>query len=452
MSFIAQSKAKGIYPLLTVPDIIAALAGWDLNVSAEQLNHPNPDFVEHVYLCCLKKVTNVELDTFQEPMETTLSAFLGEEQEMYSLALSNVMILIHLSRFARAARFDDFHAKDLSQPDRQRTLKILSAFINFVKFTEQSGEEFVKNLRQQSITIVKDRNRSAEHLEETRGKITELRNKLVLDQPHCEAITKENAELVNQIKQQKKTQTQLMHQKERLKEERKELGQKKSGLRAEIEGVERSIDRTRERVVQSPDRLKRAISSMHANVAQDKKTLNMQESRSRELQQKILSLFTIEQELQSCIEQLKVIEKEVEQLNHARAEHEELRRQLDEKHLQRTELLNKKELLEKQLAMAQEKLERTRRYAEDKRSASQHTLERLQQEYEAMAVERRDNDRQVEQVRAEADQLEVKIVEELRRSEQELNELLAEYWKLRHETDVYMETLANKLNMKVHLD
>lgn len=60
--------------------------------------------------------------------------------------------------------------------------------------------------------------------------------------------------------------------------------------------------------------------------------------------------------------------------------------------------------------------------------------------------------------------------EHLKKSEAELNELLAEYWKLRHETgtlsfglfllphltlsrmaviDVYMETLANKLNMRV---
>lgn len=41
------------------------------------------------------------------------------------------------------------------------------------------------------------------------------------------------------------------------------------------------------------------------------------------------------------------------------------------------------------------------------------------------------------------------MAEHLRASEQELKELLAEYWKLRHETDVFMETLANKLNMKV---
>jgi len=41
------------------------------------------------------------------------------------------------------------------------------------------------------------------------------------------------------------------------------------------------------------------------------------------------------------------------------------------------------------------------------------------------------------------------MAEHLQESQAELNELLAEYWKLRHETDVFMETLANKLNMRV---
>ena len=65
--------------------------------------------------------------------------------------------------------------------------------------------------------------------------------------------------------------------------------------------------------------------------------------------------------------------------------------------------------MHKQLSNAQEKLERAQRHAEDKRLASQQTIERLQREYEEMAVERRDNDRQVEELRAEADEIERKV-------------------------------------------
>ena len=65
--------------------------------------------------------------------------------------------------------------------------------------------------------------------------------------------------------------------------------------------------------------------------------------------------------------------------------------------------------MHKQFSNAQEKLERAQRHAEDKRLASQQTIERLQREYEEMAVERRDNDRQVEELRAEADEIERKV-------------------------------------------
>lgn len=107
--------------------------------------------------------------------------------------------------------------------------------------------------------------------------------------------------------------------------------------------------------------------------------------------------------------------------------------------------------MHRQLANAQDKLERAQRHAEEKRHASQQTIERLQREYEQMDIERKENDKQVEELRKEADEVEAKVgsllitrlytrntcwqmSEHLKKSEAELNGLLAEYWKLRHET------------------
>jgi len=125
---------------------------------------------------------------------------------------------------------------------------------------------------------------------------------------------------------------------------------------------------------------------------------------------------------------------------------------LEEKRTERNELRLRHERVEKQLANAYDKLERAQRHAEEKKAASQRTIERLQREYDEMSIERRDNDKQVEEIREEAKDVEKKMAEHLKTSEAELNELLAEYWKLRHELDVYMETLANKLNMRVTFD
>ena len=65
--------------------------------------------------------------------------------------------------------------------------------------------------------------------------------------------------------------------------------------------------------------------------------------------------------------------------------------------------------MHKQLANAQVKLERAQQNAEEKRAQSQQTLERLQEEYEKMAVDRQVNDRKVEELRAEADEVERQV-------------------------------------------
>jgi kinetochore protein Nuf2 len=63
----------------------------------------------------------------------------------------------------------------------------------------------------------------------------------------------------------------------------------------------------------------------------------------------------------------------------------------------------------KQLANAREKIERAQQHIEDKRIASQQAIERLEKEYQYMAIERRDTDKHNEELRAEADEIERKV-------------------------------------------
>lgn len=103
-----------------------------------------------------------------------------------------------------------------------------------------------------------------------------------------------------------------------------------------------------------------------------------------------------------------------------------------------------------QLSNARDKLERAQRHAEEKRAASQRTIDHLQQQYDQMVVERRLNDQQVEELRNQVEEINGEVnrlfyplipliirfqmAEHLRKSEADLNELLAEYWRIRHAT------------------
>ncbi|KAF9052757.1 Nuf2 family-domain-containing protein [Panaeolus papilionaceus] len=463
-----STTLKGNYPTMKIRDIVHALAGWGIPVSPEQLKNPSPEFVEGVYSACLQQVTDLTSEVLNEPVQSALNNSQVDDpvccfiqsyafhlfmhipsQDLYSSALSNTIMLHHLSRFARAARVEDFNARDLHNPDRDRTIILLSAFINFVKFTEQYSDSFFRELRERSEAVISQRDAVVAQLQETQSKIEELRTRITKDKPIAEQLNAENSKLTTAMFQTKDAQAAASREVELCRTERSKLQKRKEAIHSEIKSIEENISRTRGRIVQSPERIKKAISVMSATVLEDKKLITMHEAKARDLQAKVTALYNIEKDVRGCIEQLQTIEREVHSLQMSQKELAEQRDLLEGKTIERNELRLKQERVKDQLLNAQVKLERTQRHAEERRHTSQKSLENLQREYEHMALERRENDKNIEEIREESRQIKVKMQEHLKQSEAELNLLLSEYWKLRHETDIYMETLANKLNMRV---
>lgn len=64
---------KGIFPTISIPDIIHSLAGWGLSISQEQLIRPTPEFVEGVYCACLQQVTGITHEDVHEPVQAALA-------------------------------------------------------------------------------------------------------------------------------------------------------------------------------------------------------------------------------------------------------------------------------------------------------------------------------------------------------------------------------------------
>lgn len=77
-------------------------------------------------------------------------------------------------RLADAAKFSDFTAKDLTAPDPSRTRNILSAFINFIKFTEQC-QPFINSLRSESARLAEERATVSRQLDITRRELAAAR-------------------------------------------------------------------------------------------------------------------------------------------------------------------------------------------------------------------------------------------------------------------------------------
>lgn len=87
-------------------------------------------------------------------------------------------------RLAHAAKIEDFSAKDLYFPEPDRTRAVFSAFINFIKFTEQS-EAFINRLRNQSTAVIKERQAVLEETAALEQQMSEFKYVTPLSPPRC---------------------------------------------------------------------------------------------------------------------------------------------------------------------------------------------------------------------------------------------------------------------------
>ncbi|KAH8114618.1 Nuf2 family-domain-containing protein [Phellopilus nigrolimitatus] len=433
------------FPSMKIVEIVVALKEWGLHVSEDQIQRPTADVVQAIYVLFLQQITGITPESLQEPVNRAV-AVIGEHPELYTASLNLNLVLHHTQRLGHAARVQDLTMRDLVSPEPERTRNIMSAIINFVKFVEERGG-FLRKLRDQSTSALEERERMQHKVAELKQKIAEIKKQRQADEPRCLALRKDNDQIGINILAIQNAKAQVSREVDARKKDKSELSRQRENLMREIEHVTTSINTTRSRIVQSPDRIKKHISEMGLMAQDERMIIAAAEAKSRELKIKLDALNVFEQDMKKLIDDLRMIQSEhihVENIQHKLAT---FRDELDRKFILREQLLGRSDRAKRQMRNAEDKLQRAQQHAEDRRGKSEDEIARLKKDYEEMSEERRENDKQVEETKQEAAELERKMQDHLRKNEAELNELLNEYWGLRHQTEVYMETLANKLGM-----
>ena len=114
------------------------------------------------------------------------------------------------------------------------------------------------------------------------------------DEPKCEQLKEENAAATAQLLAAKEVHTGLTKDIEGLKTQRSHLQARNESINSEIALLMDSNSRTRSRIVQSPERIRRNIVTMGTTAIEDKKTVALHEAKARDLQAKISALVNIE--------------------------------------------------------------------------------------------------------------------------------------------------------------
>ncbi|KIJ34638.1 hypothetical protein M422DRAFT_70137 [Sphaerobolus stellatus SS14] len=436
------------YPPVDVYEAAAVLQTWGFTGTADDLKSPKglrPEVIQEVYAIAVHKLTGLTWEQLEESAERSLSV-IEEYKTLIAPSARLHVLLYHATRVAEGAGIDDFSMMDLVTPTASRTEKILSAVINFGRFSEER-QPFVERLQQQYTKASGERDELQQQILELRQKLEGHRAQLKADEPICAQLAAENHTLSARLRDLFEEQNEVVQEAEAFKLERDNLIGRKAGIQDEIAVALDTNARTKARIVQSPDRIRRIIATMEESVRLERQTISDNEGKARALKMKLDALATSEQDVRFSIEHLQALEVEHNALNDSLAKLGSVKAELDRQTLYRNELQQQKDRVLRRKANAEEKLEREQKYADNQRAKSQGTIAKLKQEFEEMALERRDNDHVVEENKKAAAEIDRKMAEHLRQNEEEMSKLLAEYWRLRHQTEVYMETLANKLGL-----
>lgn len=123
-----------------------------------------------------------------------------------------------------------------------------------------------------------------------------------------------------------------------LKLDRNQARKRLEDLDAQIAVFTDAIDRLRVRIVKSPDRIKRTITTMGSAVNEDKKQISTFEGKVRDLQAKIAAFSTFDNDIRGCVEQLQTIDKEFIQRETAKREVIDLSNLLEKGKVENSEL------------------------------------------------------------------------------------------------------------------
>jgi kinetochore protein Nuf2 len=142
------------------------------------------------------------------------------------------------------------------------------------------------------------------------------------------------------------------------------------------------------------------------------------------------------QDVRGCIEQLIEIERESAALAAAEKALQDLYDKRDKASVHKNALLLEAETVTLQLESAEERLERMQRHQQDRQAAVAQMLERLRAENAQLVIERRENDKEVAQLRGEADTIEHRMQVRQDKEQEEMNDVYAVYWDLRQQTGI----------------
>ncbi|WRT70674.1 uncharacterized protein IL334_007672 [Kwoniella shivajii] len=434
------------FPMLGLPELMECLSALGIPAQMEDLAKPTPGSTQGIYSGLIEALMGAPMEAIEGPKKALLGMM--EYKEMYSDALQFTMFFRHCRDLATLCGITNFSIADITRPEAARFKIVLSGIMNFAKFRDERAHfqgQLQAKLQEQADKTVSLR----ENIDHVETQISEITARNAAEKPQSEQAQKRNEGLRAELLELRGQQMKLSQEVEELKRERQGLMDQAAHNAHLNTQVQQQILSAKSRLVQSPDRIKRQISEMTYTLSNEKGKLSSFQLKARELSNRLEVISSLEMDLKGLIDLQKSIEEQKQKVEEAKRTESNLKSKTELKEMELKNLQSKYQQLEKQLSNAKDKLGRQQEMMSDMQDKGLKKIEQLKAEYKVRTKERGVWQKQRDVLLAEQRELENEMANFISTHENEINDLLQEYWTMRRQAEDYMNTMTVKLGLQL---
>jgi len=260
-----QGKKQYSFPILKRKVIVSCLKELGINITDNDIKSPHEEKCKVLYAQILEKLMGIDVMSKQIPFNR-LDIF--QFPQLHESSIISVRLFREMIKFMRTVGVTDFSISDLIAPESPRTVRNLSAIINFARWREQkyqiyqSRKSNLDELEQKLSAITSENKSLAEQFVASRERIA-------AEAPQAEALEAEINELkalsATFIDELDATKESAHAIKKQIKSLKAMDAEKKTLLNNDID----TIHRLERKIVKSPDRIKKQLKALGAKIQRD---------------------------------------------------------------------------------------------------------------------------------------------------------------------------------------
>lgn len=261
-----KSKKQYSYPILKRKEIIKCMKELGIIINDIDLKQPKEEKCKNIYSLILEKLMGINVLSSTIP-HNKLSIF--RYPSLHESSIMNIRLIREVTKFMQKVGVNDFSISDLISPEPLRTIRHLSAIINFARWREHKNQIYL----QEKVTIVSLDKKLKEIISENKksaDEFVEMNKKIEMEKPQVLILQNELKELHKNMELQHDKMEKKGEIAHNIKKELKKLKtidmEKKTILNNNLD----IICNLQSKIVKSPQRIKKELKILSNKIENEK--------------------------------------------------------------------------------------------------------------------------------------------------------------------------------------